>query len=131
MISIRFKQGFTLIELLVVISIIGILSTIIYTSINPGRQFAQSRNAQRQTDVVAAGNALAQYRVEHSGSLPSVLTTTPQSLTVVSTYIVPTYLATLPADPKTGNYNVSVDAQNRVIVSAPAAELGVTISVTQ
>jgi len=125
------KRGFTLMEILVVIAIMGILATVVYTSINPERQYAQSRNAQRHIDVAGAGNALAQYRVEHSGSLPAGITQTPASLATVSSALVPTYLPTLPVDPKGGEYLVSIDAQNRVVVNAPQAELGVVISAIQ
>ena len=57
--------------------------------------------------------------------------------------LTPTYIAAqLPVDPGTGGiwtsslvyntqYNVSVDATGRYTVSAPAAELGATISVTR
>lgn len=126
-----FRRGFTLMELLVVIAIMGILATVVYTSVNPARQYAQSRNAQRQIDVAGAGNALAQYRVEHSGSVPAGITSTPAVLSTVSSALVPVYLKTLPMDPKGGEYLVSTDAQNRVVVSAPDAELDAVIEVTQ
>lgn len=125
------KRGFTLMEILVVIAIMGILATVVFTSINPARQYAQSRNAQRQIDVAGAGNALAQYRVEHSGSLPAGISLTPASLSTVSSALVPVYLKTLPMDPKGGDYTVNTDAQNRVVVSAPDAELDMVIEATQ
>lgn len=53
------KQGFTLIELLVVISIIGLLSSIVLTSLNSAR--LNARNAVYRAEKNEAIKALQQY----------------------------------------------------------------------
>lgn len=64
------RKGFTLIELLVVIGIIIILTSIVLVAVNPGRQFAQARNAQRKSDLIAISNAVYAFAAEHNGDLP-------------------------------------------------------------
>jgi type II secretion system protein G len=68
------KRGFTLIELLVVISIIGMLSSIVLSSLNDAR--AKARDARRMSDIKQIQNALELYRVDH-GSYPVVYPTSP------------------------------------------------------
>ena len=62
--------GFTLIELLLVIAIIAILAAIVIIAINPARQLAQSRNAQRKADVNTIINGVWQYAVDNDGTMP-------------------------------------------------------------
>lgn len=66
----QLKKGFTLIELLVVIGIIGILAAIVLIAVNPGRQFAQARDTQRQGDLLQLTNSVYQFAAEHNGNLP-------------------------------------------------------------
>ncbi len=67
----KITKGFTLIELLVVIGIIGILAAIVLVAVNPGRQFAQARNTQRRSDMLAITSAVYQFASEHDGNLPA------------------------------------------------------------
>ena len=142
--------GFTLIELLVVIGILSILLAITLVAINPSRQFSQSNNTQRRSDVNAILNAIHQYGADNNGDLSGLgLTGTVPATNIgsgggdvdICSALVPTYLAEMPVDPQDGlytdcgtydtAYEVSNASANRVTVSAPSAELGETIEVTR
>ena len=146
------KKAFTLIELLVVIGILAILLTIVLIAINPARQFSQSNNTKRASDVNAILNAVGQYAADYRGTLPIGITAVVQNVSSaganICAAIVDDYMAALPVDPLTGtgaaitlagcaaaydtNYTiVRSAANNRVTVAAPAAELGQVISVTR
>ena len=62
------RSGFTLIELLVVISIIGLLSSIVLTSVNSAR--IKARDAKRQADLGQIYLALQLY-FDNFGYLPT------------------------------------------------------------
>jgi prepilin-type N-terminal cleavage/methylation domain-containing protein len=68
--ALSLSKGFTLIELLVVIGIIGILAAVVLVAVNPGRQFAQARDTQRQSDLLQITNAIYQFAAENDGNLP-------------------------------------------------------------
>ena len=143
------SEGFTLIELLIVIGIIAILAAIVIVAVNPARQFAQARNAQRESNVNAILNAVHQNMVDNngewtcaSGDIPGTATTMASGSGYdICDCIVPTYLAEMPVDPSQGSYTdctsydtaytITEATANRVTVSAPNAELGRTISVTR
>lgn len=148
------KKGFTLIELLVVIGILAVLLAITLIAINPQRQFAQSNNTKRSSDVSAILNAIGQYAADNRGTLPTGIDTTASTIdsagfTTFCALLVPTYIAALPVDPLTNNgtpvdatactgstwdtnYTVQqISGNNRITVAAPAAELGATIEVTR
>lgn len=61
------KKGFTLIELLVVIAIIGVLSTVVLSSLNTAR--AKARDATRRATMVQLRGALELYFTSN-GSYP-------------------------------------------------------------
>lgn len=140
-------NGFTLLEILLVVAAIGILAGIVILAINPNKQLAQTRNAQRQTDVTTILSAVYQYSLDNDGTLPSAITTTPTEVcktggtcTGLADLSVLTaseeYLTAIPTDP-TGSstngagYEISRSANNRVTVSAPDAEQSATITVTR
>lgn len=143
------KKGFTLVEVLLVIVIVAILAGIVLVAVNPGRQVSQANNTQRNSDVSAILNAVHQYSIDNRGALPAAITTTATTIGSgasqidICTDLVPTYLAALPFDPTAAGasftdctsydtgYTIASDANNRITVAAPSAELSATISVTR
>lgn len=147
----KVAKGFTLIEILVVIGIIAVLAAIVLIAINPARQFAQANNSQRVSNVNAVLNAIGQYVSDNQGDLPSDVDGGAEEITEeLCEDLVPTYLPALPTDPKSfyegaaiveadcndldtngSEYRVELNVDNRIIVSAPSAELGETVQVTR
>ena len=150
------ESGFTLIEVLIVIGIIAVLAAIVVVAINPARQFAQSRNTQRISNVNAILNAIGQNMVENkgvftcedAGDVP-LASTTIRLISGENGYdirdcIVPNYIAEIPVDPsegviydeETGEYDTQYvlfedEITRRITVGAPHAELDVEIEVTR
>ncbi len=90
------QKGFTLIELLVVIAIIGILSSVVLTSLGTAR--AKGRDARRVSDIKQIQLALELYADQNLGKYPPTICTASGSCTAA---IAPTYISTLPTDPST------------------------------
>ena len=65
--SLHKKNGFTLIELLVVVAIIGILATVVLSSLSSARE--RARDAKRLADIKTIQNALEIYHLDN-GSYP-------------------------------------------------------------
>jgi len=138
------KQAFTLLEILLAVAALVILAGIVILAINPGKQLADTRNSQRWMDTNTVLNAVYQYSIDHNGDLPpSIVASTSGAVakvickdvtvdancgTVLSTYLVPQYIVGIPVDPRgaTGeatNYTISTTVGNRLIVTAPNAEM--------
>lgn len=114
----RFQSGFTLIELLVVIAIVGVLASIVLTSLDSAR--AKSRDARRLADLSELQKALEFYYDDHAaypvtptsrwfGSCPGATAgwgefdKTTSGPTGWIPDLAPTYIAVLPLDPKPTN----------------------------
>lgn len=80
----RKYQGFTLVELLVVVSIIAILSVVIFESLDPLRQFANARNARRWSHVNSVSTAIYRYIIE-KGEYPTGIDEQKRQLGTAST----------------------------------------------
>ena len=126
------NKGFTLLEILLVITAIGILAAIVLVAINPNRQLAQVRNAQRRSDINTIYKALEQYLID-TGNYPSSVNTTFKDICKTGTeqvvggvidctnkadlrVLVPDYLASIPTAPSGGIYRVGINSNNKIAV---------------
>ncbi|HBH71636.1 MAG: hypothetical protein UU88_C0009G0011 [Parcubacteria group bacterium GW2011_GWC1_42_11] len=98
------KKGFTLIELLVVIAIIGILSSVVLSSLNSARQ--KARDAQRVSNLTQIRTALEMYYHDNgSYSNPGWAWRSECNAwggfaaNDVIPGLIPTYLPSFPSDP--------------------------------
>lgn len=95
------RQGFTLIEILVAATIIAVLSVIgvaSYTSIN-----RRSRDAKRKSDLEQVRSALEMYRADkgfYPGSSTGFIQLTSLDNGSGSGPLIPTYMPSIPMDPK-------------------------------
>jgi type IV pilus assembly protein PilA len=145
-------KAFSLIEILIVVALMIILATITIIAINPAKNFQDTRNAQRSSDVSAILNAVTQYTSEQGnllsdlGTVP-LCTTTPAEIgtetgmvDLTGEPLVEDYIVAIPVDPATGvvdeatglittGYTICQTDGGRVQIDAPGAEGGKVISV--
>mgnify|MGYP001190450460 CR=1 FL=1 len=138
-------EGFSLIEILVVVALIIILATITIVAINPGKNFRDTRNAQRSSDVNSILNAVTQYTTDGlpltafgtiaectNGATPIGTGTGNANLTVLTEGDA-NYIVSIPLDPSGGTaentgYTICTIG-TRVQIAAPNAEAGKVIEV--
>ncbi len=140
-------KGFTLLEILLVVAAIGILAGIVILAINPNKQLGDTNNSQRKADVNTILNAVYQYAIGNNGIIPSTITASSTEIcaSVTCNGLIDLsvltdeekYLTAIPTDPKGGvvengsGYYIEKTANNRITITAPQAEQGVTISATR
>ena len=150
------RRGFTFLELIIAVALTIILTTLAILVLRPADELSRARNNERRAHLNAILNAVGQNIADNngafscgSGALPGATTTMADNNPVAGQYniapcLVPAYLLSLPFDPasttasyiNTGDYNTAYtvirnSTTGRITLSAPGAELGVTISVTR
>jgi len=100
------QRGFTLIELLVVISIIGLLASVILVSLSGARK--KARDTKRKADIAQVIKSLELY-YNYNNTYPNSGAVGTENLGYdlqsLSSLLVPTYLAKIPADPLNSPHN--------------------------
>ncbi len=144
------NRGFTLLEMLIVMALIAILAGIVIASLNPARQFALGRNSTRRAHITTIMNAISANVSENggificaTGTIPSTPTNMSNGDYDIAPCLVPDYISTMPFDPSATDahwtdssdydtgYEVSMNSDDIVTISAAQAELEETISITR
>lgn len=94
------ERGFTLIELLVVIAIIGMLSSVVLSSLNGARK--KARDARRLSDLKQLQTALELY---YSDNVAYPESTAQANAATALSALAPAYISTVTDDPLGGAYH--------------------------
>jgi len=97
------RRGFTMVELLVVISIIGILTTILYANFSQGR--LQARDKVRKAELKELQLAIELYKAQND-SYPANLSA-----------LTPDFIDQVPDDPGGGTYTYSTDGSSYKVMT--------------
>lgn len=143
-------KGFTLIELTIVIALIALLSAFTVTAINPSKSLADSRNAQRSSNVSEILNALTQYTSDQNqlatdfgviplcSATPAHIGSANGNINLSVPKLVDKYIVNVPTDPNNGSaadtgYTICQTsiASGRITIAAPKAENGYVVSLTR
>lgn len=132
----KVSLGFSLVEILVVIGIVSILAGVVIVAINPARQFATARNAQRESNVNTILNAIGQNFADNKGVFvcsthTAGFTATAENIGTSAadlSCLTPAYIPTsIPTDPDGGTeadtfYTIATTSTDRFTVCAPKHE---------
>jgi prepilin-type N-terminal cleavage/methylation domain-containing protein len=147
------RKGLTLIEIVIVIALIATLVGVYFLVANPAGQIASSRNNRRKIDlenilIAIKNNASEQGNEQFLCAAGPIPTSTKVMGSAAGNYniapcIIPSWIALMPFDPSASssyynspsdyntNYAIVINASGTVVLSAPNAELGKTITITQ
>ena len=148
------RSGMTIMEIVIVITLLAILTGVGIVAMNPAGQLAASRNSKRALDLQTIMNGIRANIADQMGQSFScgagpVPTSTKRMAVGAGNYdiapcLVPIYLLALPFDPSTssarytsntdydtGYYVVQNSSTGQITLTAPAAELGKTVSITR
>lgn len=136
------QNGFSLIEMVIAMGLFALLVTTAVVAINPSKQFAEARDAQRSSHLHILASAIT--RATYNGPLGTNCTagvlpvnTTKVIGTGVGEYdlgdcIVPAYIQKIPVDPVSGvytsdvdyasGYRITKDTNGYYVIEAPHAE---------
>lgn len=91
------QNGFTLIELLITLVLIGAMSGIAISLVNPVTQFQRARDVQRKSDAARIRSALEIYKADRGIYPPALLVNNCGNSFSVGLTV---YLAMIPCDPQ-------------------------------
>lgn len=136
------QKGLSLVEIIIVMAIIAVLGAIVFVAINPSKYMAESRDSERESEVLQILNKLHQYFADDNtiadleasagaigecGTSDSNVGTSSVNLASV---LVSDYMTEFPVDPADGCdqtdtcYDICKNSSNgTVTLKAPNAEI--------